>query len=188
MCPTQKDIELREDIISLIKFWQSLFADKKYLKSSYFNDINQDAISQQSFPLATTNSDLRASIDLSQARATPTGYINPVPLSSNVSSISKRSSVFRGSQSTKNKDNSLCVDYFVKDYVRKRNLILGLLAAEIEFLITWHNPLSLPEIQIPGEEIIAAHRNQFVSEKTWKEMTRLAWEISPTLAIYLPSR
>lgn len=187
MCPIQKGSELREDIISLIKFWQGLHADKKYLKASLLNDV-VDGSRQQLSTLTTINSDLRGSMDLSQTRMTPTGWINTVPLNSNMSMISKRSSGFKGSQSTKNKEYAAAADFFVKDYVRKRNLILGLLASEIELLITWHNPLSSQENHIPGEDTIAAWRNQTYTDRTWKETARLAWEISPTLAVYLPCR
>ncbi len=140
--------------------------------------------------LATINADLRGSTDFSgnQARTPTQGWINTVPLSSNMSVISKRSSGFKGSQSTKNIKENLYADYFVKDYIRKRNLILGLLSVEIEFLITWHNPLSVSEKHIPGEDTIAAWRYQPVAERTWKEMARLAWEISPDLAVFLPYR
>lgn len=34
ICPTQRGSELREDIITLIKFWKLMHADKKYLRSS----------------------------------------------------------------------------------------------------------------------------------------------------------
>ncbi|CAG2119996.1 unnamed protein product, partial [Medioppia subpectinata] len=83
---------------------------------------------------------------------------------------------------------SIFVDYFVKDYVRKRNLILSLLALEIELLMTWHNPTAAPEAIIQGEETISKWRNQPITERTWKETARLAWEISPTLAVFLPCR
>lgn len=103
-------------------------------------------MSQSTVGLST--SDLRGSSEFA-TRSTPTGLINMVPIGSNLSTISKRSSGFKGSQSMK-KDGSQAADFFVKDYVKKRNLILGLLSAEIEFLITWNNPMSLPENHIPG--------------------------------------
>ena len=37
MPPTQRGTELRDDISALIKFWQCMVADKKYLKTT---DIN----------------------------------------------------------------------------------------------------------------------------------------------------
>lgn len=59
---------------------------------------------------------------------------------------------------------------------------------EIEFLVTWHNPGSRPELAVPGEENIAAWRSKPVTEKMWKDYLRLAWEISPSLAVFLPGR
>ena len=69
-------------------------------------------------------------------------------------------------------------DLFVKDYIRKRNLILELLAVEIEFLLEWHNPLSRPELAVPGQENIAAWRSKTVTERTWRDTARLAWEVN----------
>ena len=189
ICPSQKGSDLREDLISLIKFWQSLHSDKKYLKSSFLNDGLWSECSMQNLGLNGVSPDLRASSEFNQTRInTPTGWMNTVPLNSNMSTYSKRSSGFKGSQYTKNRENSIFADYFVKDYVRKRNLILSLLAVEIEMLMTWHNPTASPEAAIPGEESIAKWRNQPITERTWKETARLAWEISPTLAVYLPLR
>lgn len=33
-CPTQRSSELREDVLVLIKFWQTMHSDKKYLMAS----------------------------------------------------------------------------------------------------------------------------------------------------------
>lgn len=186
MCPIRKGPELREDIISIIKFWQALHQDKKYLKNSNIPDAVADTISQSTLGISHASNELRGSADLTHARtATPTGgWINTVPLSSNMSTISKRSTYRLNNK----KENSLAQEYFIKDYLRKRSLILSLLAVDIEFFITWHNPLSIPEHQIKGEEMISNWRAQPMSEKSWKDSVRLAWEISPTLAIYLPTR
>ena len=32
--PTQRGLELRDDILSLVKFWHVMHSDKKYMKSS----------------------------------------------------------------------------------------------------------------------------------------------------------
>lgn len=177
---------MREDIQSLIKFWQILLADKKYLKTTMVSDLAADNVSQMNL-----GADFRGSMDfntLNQARITPTGWINTVPMSSNVSTLSKRSSGFKGSQYAKNKENNNFTDCFLKDYIRKRNLILSLLAVEIEFLITWYNPLSLPDLAISGDESVLKWRAQPANERNLKETTRLAWNISPNLAVFLPSR
>lgn len=39
-CPTMKGPELREDIISLVKFWQTMHSDKKHLKASVVGGTN----------------------------------------------------------------------------------------------------------------------------------------------------
>lgn len=191
MCPLQKGSELREDIISMIKFWQALHADKKYLKSSFVSespgDIRPD-LSQSTLGLSSLNMDLKGSAEFAARTNTPTGWINTVPLSSNMSTISKRSSGLKGSQSAKRENSSAAADVFVKDYVKKRNLILGLLSVDIEFFLTWNNPTGIPENHVHGEENIFAWRSQPVADRTWKDLTRLAWDISPTLAVYLPSR
>jgi phosphatidylinositol 4-kinase len=61
-------------------------------------------------------------------------------------------------------------------------------AVEIEFLVVWHNPTSRQELLIPGEDNIATWRAKNITEKQWQDYTRLAWDISPVLATYLPAR
>lgn len=43
-------------------------------------------------------------------------------------------------------------------------------------------------MSVPGEENIAAWRGKTVTEKLWRDTARLAWDISPTLAVFLPLR
>lgn len=61
-------------------------------------------------------------------------------------------------------------------------------AVEIEYLTVWHNPTSRPELLIPGENNTASWRAKTISDKQWHDYTRLAWDISPVLAVYLPTR
>lgn len=206
MCPVQEGASLKEDILSLIKFWTTLHADKKYLKTSFISDPIGDTVSQTTFGMTSINSELRASQEPIHRTATPInpGWINTINVPSNVSTISRRSN--QGNRSVvsgmdpragtisttgtipKETKGSGAQEYFVKDYVRKRNLILSLVAVEIECLITWYNPLSNLDDRIPGEEVITGWRSQQVTERGWKDLVRLAWDISPTLAVYLPSR
>lgn len=188
ICPSQKSTELREDIVSLIKFWQSLHADRKYLKTVNVPDLNSADNISQSLHLNADQRSLSIDTNLNQSRITPTGgWINTVPLSSNVSTISKRSSAFKGSH-YKNKENNGYLDCFLKDYIRKRNLVLSLLAIEIEFLISWYNPLNLSDLAIPGEETVLKWFNQPMNQRNLREIVRLAWNISPSLAVFLPCR
>jgi len=58
----------------------------------------------------------------------------------------------------------------------------------MDILTTWLNPLGSPELSLPAETTINTWRQMKLTEKTWRESVNLAWEISPTLAVYLPRR
>nr|CAH7716977.1 unnamed protein product [Callosobruchus chinensis] len=173
-CPTQDMNDLREDITILVRFWQTLHFDKKYLKASDVSDLDVGSTS----PLSAVNNNNELARPNDFNRPT-TGWINTVPLSNSSATLSRRSA--------KSKRVPLA-DNFVKCYLKKRNLILELLAVEIEFLIVWHNPMNRPELVLPGEENIASWRAKTITEKQWHDNTRLAWDISPALAVYLPTR
>ncbi|XP_064651813.1 phosphatidylinositol 4-kinase alpha-like isoform X3 [Lineus longissimus] len=231
--PTQKGADLREDTILLIKFWQNMHSDKKYLRS---NTISVGGTYSSDFSgsntLSTMAPDLRSSGEFKQAGAQPQGWMNTMPLSSNMSTISKRSSGslpnslrgdhhhsdhshhghhhkglhFHGKHHHGDHQQTLIVprpsshlgigtrksaernQSFVKDYMKKRNMILLLLASEAERLVTWHNPLGLPDQSIPGENNISAWRSTPITEKQWKDNALLAWDIAPALAVNLPER
>ncbi|KAF5285205.1 hypothetical protein FQR65_LT13320 [Abscondita terminalis] len=174
-CPTQNADELRKDINILIRFWQNMHTDKKYLRASDVGDLDISS----SAPLSSASLHTPEMSRPNEFNRPTSGWINTVPLSSSTATLSKRS--------TKSKNIPLA-DTFVKCYIKKRNLILELLAVEIEFLVVWHNPSSRPEMQIPGEGNIAAWRAKTITEKQWQDYTRLAWDISPVLAVYLPGR
>jgi phosphatidylinositol 4-kinase len=58
----------------------------------------------------------------------------------------------------------------------------------MDILTTWLNPLGNPELTLPAETTINTWRQMKLTEKTWRDSVSLAWDISPTLAIYLPWR
>lgn len=174
LCPTQPFNELKEDLIILIKFWQSMHSDKKYLRASHVGDLDITATTP---PGNGTNEFSKPANEIAKPA---TGWINTVPLSASTATLSKRSA-----KSTKRVPMA---DNFVKCYMKKRNLILELLAVEIEMMIVWYNPTCRGELLLAGEENLATWSSKTLTDKQWQDFTRLAWEISPVLAIYLPER
>ncbi|XP_037092304.1 LOW QUALITY PROTEIN: phosphatidylinositol 4-kinase alpha-like [Pollicipes pollicipes] len=169
--PEQSAGTLREDITVLIRFWQNMHSDKKYLKTSMIGDFSE-------WNIMGTREVASSRPPASEFNPSVTGWFNTVPLTSNSSTLSRRSA----------KNRLTNPDVYVKDYIKKRNLILALLSAEIERLLTWHNPQNRAELHIAGEEHMATWRAQPVSEKQWRDHIRLAWDISPPLAVMLPER
>ncbi|XP_055594149.1 phosphatidylinositol 4-kinase alpha isoform X1 [Uranotaenia lowii] len=180
LCPSQSREALLEDINILLKFWQTMRSEKKHLVASEVSDYDLNPASQN-LSVNKTSLDTASLAGSEVARSTSSGnagWYNTIPHST--STLSKRSNRIKRPPYQK--------DAYDKDYMKKRNLILELLAVEIEFMLIWANPLASPELQIVGEESVTEWRARPVKLNVWRDYTRLAWSYNPALAIYLPQR
>ena len=78
---------------------------------------------------------------------------NTIPLASNLSSRRSATGASTGKENTGSQ-------HLLKDYLKRRNLILALIRREIERLSTWHNPMALPELNFSGLESLVNWANQ----------------------------
>ncbi|CAH8857858.1 unnamed protein product [Trichobilharzia szidati] len=98
--------------------------------------------------------------------------------------VSKRSSATGGKQSARTTGEN----YLKQIFLQKRELILILLASEIERLSVWFNPQALPDLIGVKEAEVETWLRETLRKKSWRRWTSLAWELCPPVAVYMPQR
>lgn len=194
--PNQQKEQLHDDILILLKFWQTMRSEKKHLITSELGDYDIPLMTNSSNMGGLYGSGMNNSNNTTHSMAYSGNIVsmnvtsgnqmlsvnkNPETMSlmSVGAEMGRSSSVVGGAvgiggvvgggsysggwyntiphststlskRSNRSKRHLYQKDSYDKDYMKKRNLILELLAVEIEYLITWYNPNSLSDLVIPG--------------------------------------
>ncbi|CAF3354648.1 unnamed protein product [Rotaria socialis] len=181
--PTQSQNELRNDIRKLIRFFSLVHGEKKFC-----NDTTLTVELDRVLMNGHHNNDVS---DSSSKAGAPSGWINSLAGGGGAAAGAVgQSTLSRKSGSAKHTEKSHDGRILSRDLLKKRNLLLTLLASEIERLETFHNPLGRADLQI-DHNTQSTYTNwkvydmNGISNKAWREYGRVAWLISPDLAITL---
>ncbi|PIK33180.1 putative phosphatidylinositol 4-kinase alpha [Apostichopus japonicus] len=177
MFPTQSGNDLKEDILTIIRFYNGMRAERKYLGPAVVTPMQDgDDISQLGMLTTDLAADSVSMVSRHSTAMPPNTYMNTIPLSG-TSATSRRSTVTKKSGEVNQS--------YSREYMKRRLLILGLLATEVERLSTWYNPIRNPELVLEQEEEIVNWLLQLKNDRWWRDNARLAWNISPHLACHL---
>ncbi|KAK4470141.1 hypothetical protein MN116_005591 [Schistosoma mekongi] len=98
--------------------------------------------------------------------------------------VSKRSSGTGGKHSAR----TIGENYLKQIFLQKRELILILLASEIERLSVWFNPQGLSDRIGIKEAEVETWLRETLRKKSWRRWISLAWDLCPPVAVYMPQR
>ncbi|KAJ1361925.1 hypothetical protein KIN20_021310 [Parelaphostrongylus tenuis] len=190
--PTQAHAQLREDVRLLISFWQTLYADGKFIKKEVFLQKDNELVTaslNHLDPLADQLGQRSLGQTWHASASSSSYYVNTLTLSKTAQN-STRGSISRKMIVQDGKD-TMDVEKQVKVFLKWRNLILLLVGNEIERLCVWLNPLgdAVEEGVAPVEQWMKSTLPESrVEARVLKENSKLAWEISPELAVHIPTR
>ena len=189
--PTQSLTQLKSDLKQLIIFWKTLYADTKYIKKEFFlcNDLELNLATAHPM-LANGNfaeTNQRPPQTWHGSASSPVNaWANTIPIVA-AQSRSGASQVRSRPADQVNRD----IDRQVRNCLRRRQLLLLLVANEIERLEAWLYPLGdhVDEEKINVEKWLKTTFGETRSDvKQMRDLTKFAWEISTQLAVCLDSR
>lgn len=173
--PTQHQSQIRDDIVSLNKFWGKLNKEGKFLTKPL------SGIPGLNSGFSTLNSSIIEN-DLN-------GEGSQIGSSKN-----------RSGNSNSGTKSRVGARQLIDTYTRRRHIAQRLIAAEIERFTIWIKPRGDEEIDNPQDsdeekQFKAKFRSSMenysldkLTERNWKEIARVSWRISPFLASHLPTR
>ena len=237
MVACQSNIDLREDIKSILEFWNKIVAEKKFLKEENFvpNSTNvtvnnsrtntPDSTSLSGTEVLNFNPLIGTSVTYNSASGIGlnSNHENPnltspigVFLDPNITAatLPRAESFFSKNTLTAKKRNvtgmslilanSVLSKYnmtqidsnlqhryqqfflkLLKEFSKKRGLILYLLSHELDHLYTFHNPFNLSNLSLDRIETATAHLKVALNEKQWIDNVKITWSVNPALSIFL---
>uniref|UniRef100_A0A0N5B712 1-phosphatidylinositol 4-kinase n=1 Tax=Strongyloides papillosus TaxID=174720 RepID=A0A0N5B712_STREA len=212
--PTQSIGQLRNDLKQIIGFWQTIYSDLKYIKKeatlnhldsvSEFGGSLKGGNALNPSTLNMTNSAISQNFTWHSLTNNNSSWANTITIVAAHNKTIARGSVLTDNQSqhtqqqrrdrTVNKINEY--DKAIKESSRRRHLLLLLLCNEIERLSVWVQASQASIDPIPTEQseqsIDIWYKTTFpdarTEQKTMRDVTKNAWEVSPQMAVFLPSR
>jgi phosphatidylinositol 4-kinase len=174
MWPTQCERDLRSDISRLLNFWWEL--------KSLSDSMTREAPGTVSAPLFWDSVPAETSV----SSAT---WLNTITLTRKASSLSLGSG---GSMSKMPRSASFQSKIGKEDkilsQINRKGILLHFLHHELERLLTWYNPSSLPQKKLKNEDILLNWTSPCTSERHWKVFVLKAYQQSPHLAVQLMER
>lgn len=201
----QKVSDLKDDLNTIIQFWSVMRSEKKYLAQSSCPE-ELDYIYQKGTLVGNgldpnhnyntwskSNSQiLQKGSSIGTAHSVLRFYSTPDSNPKDYNGFSGAASVASTKKSTLGKRSTMLAvndDSVTQQYIRKRNLILILLAVEIDRLSVWNNHNDKADLNCPGlSEVEIWYKEKQIRDRYWREYARLTWSVSPELAVNLPSR
>ena len=131
--PTQIDFELKDDIKVLLRFWELMHSEKKYLitKGDSASNLSKSLVTVSG--IVNTAPNIMSTVNMNTNLNTTSNNLQQPSISSRAPSFLGPLNTMKSTKQRQQLNN----DSFIKDCNKKRNLILHLLAIEIEFLSTW---------------------------------------------------
>jgi len=167
---------LGEDVSIMIQFWNALNVDKRFLKSFIVTSSLDSLLDPVSEPQERMTSD-NVRIDGAQM-----GWLNLQRHQGSIGSTSKKSY-------TRSVNRQQGIATVTNELMKKRILLLAVLRREIERLSIWRNPKNMQELRVTGEDIVQGWASQMpMTDKTWKECIRTAWNVCPHVAVHVALR
>uniref|UniRef100_A0AAF5D936 1-phosphatidylinositol 4-kinase n=3 Tax=Strongyloides stercoralis TaxID=6248 RepID=A0AAF5D936_STRER len=209
--PTQSIGQLKNDLKQLIVFWQSIYSDLKYIKKevTFLNNLDNGSEFGGSVKNSSTinpsilsgaNSGVSQNFTWHNLTNNNSSWANTITIVAAHNKTIARGSVITDSHQQQRRDRTTNkineYDKTIKESSRRRHLLLLLLCNEIERLSVWIQSSQASIDPIPTEQseqsIDIWYKTTFpdarTEQKTMRDVTKNAWEISPQMAIFLPAR